>query len=109
LKHHRWIRPKVTDDPDADLVEEKMRIVSSLAPMVALTVGVAFAAPVSALAADSAQAFHKHAIQGHRVAGLPSNATALVPVQALVPAAAAKDSDGLSRNSADCNMGCIDH
>ena len=87
-----------------------MRIVSSLAPMVALAVGVAFAAPISALAADSAHPFHKHAIQTHRVAcGLPSNATALAPVQALVPAAPAKDSDGLSRDSADCNMGCIDH
>jgi hypothetical protein len=100
---------EVTDDPDANLVEEKMRIVSSFAPMVALAVGVAFAAPVSALAADSAYPFHKHAIQTHRMTPLPSNATALAPVQALVAAAPVRDSDGLSRNSADCNMGCIDH
>lgn len=85
-----------------------MRIVSSFAPMVALAVGVAFAAPTS-LAAESAYPFHKHAVQTHRVTGLPSNAIALAPVQALVPAARVRDSDGLSRNSDDCNMGCIDH
>jgi hypothetical protein len=92
------------------LVEKKMRIDSSLARMVALAVGVAFA-PMSALAADSEHPFHKHAIETHRMAhaGLSSNATALAPVQALVPAAPAKDTDGLSRNTADCNMGCIDN
>lgn len=83
-----------------------MRIISSLAPMAALAVGVAFAAPICALAADGAHSFHKHRM-AH--AGLPSNAMALAPAQTLVPAAPAKDSDGLSRDSADCNMGCIDH
>jgi hypothetical protein len=96
-------------DPDGDLVEEKMRIVSSFAPIVALAVGVAFAAPISALGADGAHAFHKHAVQTHRMTRLPSNATALAPEQALVSAAPVKDSDGLSRNSGDCNRGCIDH
>jgi hypothetical protein len=101
---------EVTDDLDANLEEEKMRIVSLLGPMVALAVGVAFAAPISALADDSAHPFHKHAVQTHRMAltGLPSNAIALAPMQALAPAPA-KNSDGLSRDSADCNMGCIDH
>jgi hypothetical protein len=88
-----------------------MRIVSSLGPMVALAVGVAFAAPISALADDSAHPFHKHAVQTHRMAhaGLTSNAIALAPVLAPAPAAPAKNSDGLSRDSADCNTGCIDH
>jgi hypothetical protein len=86
-----------------------MRIVSSFGPMIALAVDVAFAAPISALAADSAYPFHKHAVQTHRVTDLPSNAIALAPVQALVPAAHVRVSDGLSRNSDDCNMGCIDH
>jgi hypothetical protein len=94
-----------------NLEEEKMRIASSLAPMVALAVGVAFASPIAAFAADSAHPFHKHAIQTHRVAhnDLSSNAIALAPAQSLVPAAPAGDSNGLSRDSADCNTGCIDH
>ena len=93
------------------LMEEKMRIVSAFAPMVALSFGVALAAPSSVLAADSAHPFHKHAIQADRVAyaGLSTNAAALAPMQAVVPVAPAKDTDGLSRNSADCNMGCIDN
>jgi len=93
------------------LVEEKMRIVSTFASMVALAFGLALAAPTSALAGDGAHPFHKHAIQMHRVAyaGPSSNATALAPAPALVPAAAVKDSDGLSRNREDCNTGCIDN
>lgn len=92
-------------------LEEKMRMISSFAPMVGLAVGVAFAAPVSALAGDAAHSFHKHAVQMHRMAhaDLASNAVALAPVEALAPAAAAIDSDGLSRDSSDCNRGCIDH
>src|SRR5271157_910103 len=93
------------------LVEEKMRIVSTFASMVALAFGLALAAPTSALAGDGAHPFHKHAIQMHRVAhaGLSSKATALAPASAFVPAAAVRDGDGLSRDRADCNMGCIDN
>jgi hypothetical protein len=83
-----------------------MRIIST-SVVVALSLGVALAAPISALAADGAHPFHKHAVQPHRVAhagALPS-ATALVPT---LPAPA-NDADGLSRNSEDCNRGCIDH
>jgi hypothetical protein len=102
---------ELTDDLDANLMEKKMRIVSLLGPMAVLAFGVAFAAPSSALAADSAHPFHKHAIETHRAAhpDLSSNAMALAPVQALVPAAPANDSDGLSRNTADCNRGCVDN
>jgi hypothetical protein len=91
------------------LMEEKMRTVSILASVVALSFGVALAAPTSALAADGAHPLHKHAIQAHRVAypGLSSNATALASV--VVSAVPINDADGLSRNSEDCNKGCIDH
>ena len=60
------------------LKEDKMRIASTLSPMVALAFGVAFAAPISGLAVDGVHLFHKHAIQMHRVAyaGISSNATA---------------------------------
>jgi hypothetical protein len=87
------------------MMEEKMRTVSILAQVVALSFGVALAAPVSALAADGSHSFHKHAIQVRHVAyaGFSSNATALVPAVLI------NDSDGLSRNSEDCNKGCIDH
>ena len=91
------------------LMEEKMRIVSTFASMVALAFGLALAAPASAIAGDGAHPFHKHAIQMHRVAYAFSNATALAPTPAFVPAAAVRDSDGLSRDREDCNRGCIDY
>ena len=90
------------------LMEEKMRIVSAFASMAALAFGLALAAPASAIAGDGAHPFHKHAIQMHRVAYF-SNATALAPAPAFVPAAAVRDSDGLSRDREDCDMGCIDN
>jgi hypothetical protein len=93
------------------LMEEKMRIVSTFASMAALAFGLALAAPASAIAGDGAHPFHKHAIQMHRVAyaGLSSSASALAPASAFVPAAAVRDSEGLSRSREDCNMGCIDN
>ncbi len=82
-----------------------MTKVSTLALMVGLSFGVAMAAPISALADDGAHPFHKHAVEMHRAAysGLSSNATALAP------AVLTNDTDGLSRNSEDCNKGCLDH
>jgi hypothetical protein len=92
-------------------MEEKMRIVSRLAPMVALSLMVVLGSPVSALAGDGAGPFHKHAVPMHRFAyaDLSPNATALAPAAALVRMVPAKDTDGLSRNDEDCNSGCIDH
>ncbi len=92
------------------LVEEKMRIVSTFAPMVALAFGVALAAPASALAGDGAHPFHKHANEMHRVAyaGPSSHATAFAPARVVVPALPATETDGLSRNLDDCvRYGCI--
>jgi hypothetical protein len=83
-----------------------MKIIST-SVVVALSLGGALAAPIFALAADGAHPYHKHAVGTHRVAraGALSSATALAPT---LPAPA-NDADGLSRNSEDCNKGCIDH
>ena len=79
-----------------------MKIVSKLAPMVALSFGVAVAAPVSAPAADGAYPFHKHAVHTHRVA------YALAPPRVVAPALSEPETDGLSRNLDDCvTYGCI--
>jgi hypothetical protein len=86
-------------------MEEEMRIVSTLAPMVAVAFGVALSAPVSALASDSAHPYHKHAIHQAAYVGVSPRATALAPA----PVVPVKESNGLSRNSDDCNEGCIDH
>jgi hypothetical protein len=87
-----------------------MKIVSKLAAMVALSFGVAVAAPVSAPAADGAHPFHKPAVQTHRVAyaGLTSYATAFAPSRVVAPVVPAPETDGLSRNLDDCvTYGCI--
>ncbi len=82
-----------------------MIILSAFAPMVALAIGVAFAAPASALAAYGVHPSHKHVVQMHRFA----NATALAPMSPFVRALPARDTDGLSRDGEDCNKGCIDN
>jgi hypothetical protein len=85
--------------------------VSTLGTILVFAVGVAFAAPISALASDGARPVHKHAVQTLRMAhaSVTSTAIALAPVQAPAAAASVKDGDGLSRDSGDCNRGCIDH
>jgi hypothetical protein len=93
-----------------NLMEKKMRIVSTLASMVALAFGLALTAPASAIAGDGVHPFHKHAVQMPRVAypGLSSNATALAPARVDVPALPATETDGLSRNLDDCvRYGCV--
>ena len=86
-------------------MEEEMRIVSTFAPMVAVAFGVALLAPVPALASDSAHPYQKHAIQQVAYVGVSPKATALAPAS-VVPT---KETDGMSRDSDDCNRGCIDH
>jgi hypothetical protein len=86
-------------------MEEEMRIVSTLAPMVAVAFGVALLAPVSALASDSVHPYPKHAIHQAAYVGVSSTATALAPA----PVVPTRETNGLSRNSDDCNRGCIDH
>jgi hypothetical protein len=80
-----------------------MRILSAFAPMVALSIGVALAAPASALAAHGVHLPHNPVVHMHRFA----KARAYAP--ALLWAVPAKDTDGLSRNPEDCNMGCVDN
>ena len=91
--------------PTLVLMEKKMRILSAIATMVALAIGVAFAAPASALAAYGVDPSHKHLVQMRRFA----NATALAPMSPFVRALPATDTDGLSRDVEDCNKGCIDN
>jgi hypothetical protein len=86
-------------------MEEKMRIVSTFAPMYVVAFGVALLAPVSALASDSAHPYHKHAIHHAAYVSVSPKATALAPA----PVVPTRETDGLSRSSDDCNRGCIDH
>jgi hypothetical protein len=55
---------------------------------------------------------HKHRVHMHHVVrGSLKAATALAPPFAIVPTARSHDDkyDGLSRDSDDCNYGCIDN
>ncbi len=71
----------------------------------ALVLAFSLCAPATVYANDSASQVHKAHVY-HRVAHatIPSNASALVPTVAREP-----ETDGLSRNREDCNMGCIDN
>ncbi len=84
-----------------------------LSAMKVVTVGLAccfvLAAPLPVYSHDVAPAGNKHSAHVHQVARatISANATALAPVA--LPRAPARETDGLSRDSDDCNMGCIDH
>ena len=75
-----------------------MRIPSAFALMVALSIGVAIAAPASALAAHGVDSAHSHVAAMDRLA----KATALAPVSPVIRAVPAKHADGLSRDAEDC-------
>ncbi len=67
-----------------------------------MALALSLCVPVAVYANDSAtKVHHSHIYQ--RVA-IPNNATALSPTLAREP-----ESDGLSRNREDCNMGCVDN
>jgi hypothetical protein len=69
-----------------------------------MTFGLALSVPGSANATDGAP---KHAIHVYHVAHrqtIPASAEALAPLPRPV-----RETDGLSRNVEDCNMGCIDN
>ena len=54
---------------------------------------------------DSAtKVYHSHVYQRAAHAAIPNNATALSPTVAREP-----ETDGLSRDREDCNMGCVDN
>ena len=71
------------------------------------TFAVSLAALAVASTSADAQPTYKHkALQAHQILymSIPSTATALLPT-----AFHSRQTDGLSRNSEDCNHGCIDH
>jgi hypothetical protein len=91
--------------------ESKMR----LATIVALALCVAAPAPTVAAASERVTGMHERRAHMHYVVrGSFKSATALAPPFAIVPIAAAARSDddkhdGLSRDSDNCNFGCIDN
>jgi hypothetical protein len=80
----------------------------------ALAMGVALATPVEAHAFDDMTPIQKHKIHlRHVPASFSPAATALARATAILPAIPAaggvSNSDGLSRNRDECNLGCIDN
>ena len=87
-----------------------------LATILALALCVAVPTPIAALASERVTGMHKHRVHMHQVVpgSFKASATALAPPFAIVPTSPATRSDnnkydGLSRNSDDCNFGCIDN
>jgi hypothetical protein len=91
--------------------ESKMR----LAAILALALCVAAPAPIAAVASERVTGMREHRVHMHHVVrGSFKAATALAPPFAIVPTVpAARSHDdkhgGLSRDSDDCNYGCIDN
>jgi hypothetical protein len=91
--------------------ERKMR----LATILALALCVAVPAPIAAVASERVTGMHEHRVHMHHVVrGSFRAASALAPPFAIVPTVPAPRShgdnhDGLSRDSDDCNYGCIDN
>lgn len=84
-----------------------------LATILALALCVAAHAPITAVASERVTGMHTHRVHMHHVArGSFNAATALAPfalVPTVPPARSHHDKDGLSRDSDDCNYGCIDN
>jgi hypothetical protein len=84
-----------------------------LATILALALCVAAHAPIAAVASERVTGMHAHRVHRHHVArGSFNPATALAPfalVPVVPPARSHDDTNGLSRNSDDCNYGCIDN
>jgi hypothetical protein len=86
-----------------------------LATTLALALCVAVPAPIAAVASERVTGVHEHRVQMYdAVRGPFKAATALALSFAIVPTlrpARSHDDkhDGLSRDSDDCNFGCIDN
>ena len=86
-----------------------------LATILALALCVAAPARTSAVASEHVTGMHNHPVHMHHVVrGSFKAATALAPPFAIVPTAPAARSDddkydGLSRDTDDCNYGCLDN
>ncbi len=79
-----------------------------LAIAAAVGFGFAFATPMASYGSDAATLLHGHRGHMHHVVSRPVDPT----MTAIVPEASAlrhEDTDGLSRNTSDCNRGCIDY
>jgi hypothetical protein len=83
-----------------------------LATILTLALCAAVPAPSAAVASERLTGMHEHHVQMHHVVqGSFKAATALAPPFAIVPTTRSHDEkyDGLSRDSDDCNYGCIDN
>ncbi len=70
-----------------------------------MALALSLCASVAVYANDGAtKVHHSHVYQRVAHAAIPDNATALSPTVAHEP-----ETDGLSRNREDCNMGCVDN
>jgi len=70
-----------------------------------MALALSLCTPVAVYANDSAtKVHHSHVYQRVAHAAIPNNAIALSPTLAREP-----ETDGLSRNREECNMGCIDN
>jgi hypothetical protein len=70
-----------------------------------MALALSLCAPVAVYANDSAtKVHHSHVYQRVAHYAIPNNATALSPT-----VARERETDGLSRDHEDCNMGCIDN
>jgi len=74
-----------------------------------LTFVVSLAALVVASASAGAQPTYKHKAHVDQFTAIRWTATALALAPAPAAAVRIHETDGLSRNSDDCNFGCIDH
>ena len=75
----------------------------------ALAFGFALTVPGSAYAYVHSAHVYRH-VQHHATqAKISPKATALAAARTTSPANTVKETDGLSRNADDCNVGCIDH
>jgi hypothetical protein len=86
-----------------------------LGTILALGLFVAAPAPIAAVASERVAGVQEHRVHMHYVVrGSFKAATGLAPpfaVVAIAPAARSNDDkyDGISRDSDDCNFGCIDN
>jgi hypothetical protein len=88
--------------------EDEMKRTVIFCSALAITFAVATAFPATANASNDATPHRTHVVVAH-VHAIPSSAVALSP-SILGPAIRRDDdSDGLSRNTDECNRGCIDN
>jgi hypothetical protein len=88
-------------------MEDKLRLSATLVRAISLSCGVVLAAPVAAYADNVAPP--KHKVHAYRTAhsALPSSATAFAPEWIAPAMRRDDDSEGLTRNTDECNRGCI--